>query len=220
MHQTQTDLMAFSARDVPLPPGAALAFMRVGGDPGFDLPEAIRRCAPRRQATFAAGRKAVRDALRKAGHRGDPIAGIAEDGLPDWPAGWLGSISHSDEVAAALVAPIGGARLLGLDVERIVTAEVVLQIAPDIMPERPLGQPPELEVTRAFSAKEALYKALYPLTRQFREFSAAHVDWPGGGPDRVTLTLTEDWGADWPTGTTFDAAQRVAAGHVITILWR
>lgn len=162
MHQTQTDLMAFAARDAPLPPGAALAFTRVGGDPGFDLPEAIRRCAPRRQATFASGRKAARDALRKAGHRGDPIPGIAEDGLPDWPAGWLGSISHSDEIAAALVAPIGGVRLLGLDVERIVTAEVALQIAPDVMPERPLGQPPNLRSRGPFPPRRRFTRRSIP----------------------------------------------------------
>ncbi|RJL09153.1 4'-phosphopantetheinyl transferase family protein [Paracoccus siganidrum] len=226
MHRAPTDLLALATRDMPLPPGGGLVFVRVGGGLAFDLPEVIRRCAPRRQATFAAGRMAARDALRKAGHGGEPVPGIGGDGLPDWPAGWLGSISHSDDIAAALVAPDSGAQLLGLDVERIVTPEVAAQIAPEVMSGLSLGrsgQPPELEVTRTFSAKEALYKALYPLTRQFRDFSAARVGWKRAGPGdpcRVRLTLTEDWGMDWPAGTTFEAVQRIAAGHVATILWR
>lgn len=226
LSRTTTDLMAIAARDVPLPPGARLVFVQVGGTHGIDLPPAILKAAPRRQATFAAGRKAAQDALRKAGHRGAPVPGIGDDGLPDWPRGWLGSISHSDDIAAALVAPDHEAQLLGLDVEQIMTAEIAAQIAPDILPELPLGQsgqPPEMEITRAFSAKEALYKALYPLTRQFRDFSAAKVDWTWTGqdsPHRISLTLSEDWGANWPAGTRFDAAQRIAAGHVATILWR
>lgn len=211
---------------MPLPPGGALAFAPVTVVPGVDLPEAIRRCAPRRQAGFAAGRQAARDALRAAGLREAGCPGIGADGLPDWPEGWLGSISHSDRIAAALVAPRHGARLLGLDVERIVAAEVAAQIAPEILPEHAPGAsglPPALEVTRAFSAKEALYKALYPLTRQFREFSAAHVRWhagAGAAPLRITLVLAEDWGADLPAGSTFDAVQRIAAEHVATVLWR
>lgn len=218
-----SDLLADAARDLPLPPGAALAFAPVLAVSGEGLPDAIRRAAPRRQAGFAAGRAAAQAALRAAGH-GDPAPpDIGADGLPDWPRGWLGSISHSDQIAAALVAPGKGARLLGLDVERIVTAEVAAQIAPDVLPELPPGRagiPPALEVTQAFSAKEALYKALYPLTRQFRAFSAARVAWSAADPLRLVLALTEDWGPDWPAGTRFEARQSLAAGHVVTVLWR
>ncbi|WP_166461996.1 4'-phosphopantetheinyl transferase family protein [Paracoccus alkanivorans] len=226
MSGTPTDVLARAASDLPLPPGGALAFAPVGDAAAVELPEPIRRCAQRRQATFAAGRIAAQEALCKAGFRGAAALGIGDDGLPDWPPGWLGSISHSDDTAAALVAPVGCARLLGLDLERIVTAEIAVQIAPEIMPGQPVGHSGlllEHEVTCAFSAKEALYKALYPLTRQFRDFSAAHIGWQKDGaaaPVRVMLTLTEDWGAGWATGTVFEALQRTAAGHVATILWR
>lgn len=226
LSRTQTDLLAHAVRELPLPSRGALVFAPVGDAAGVDLPETIRRCAPRRQATFAAGRMAALEALRKAGCLDVTVPGIGGDGLPDWPPGWLGSISHSDDAAAALVAPDGCARLLGLDLERIVTAETAMQIASEIMPEQPTGRsglPLEHEVTRAFSAKEALYKALYPLTRQFRDFSAAHICWQKdapGAPVRVMLTLTEDWGAGWAAGTVFEAIQRTAAGHVATILWR
>lgn len=220
-----TDLLARVTRDMPLPPGGVLAFARVGRVTGIDLPDVIRRCAPRRQASFAAGRFAALDALRRAGHL-DPVQpGIDGDGLPQWPTGWLGSISHTDDIAAAVIAPISSAQIIGMDVERIVTDAVAAQIAPEVAPELLLVQvdlPFRHEITRAFSAKEALYKALYPTTRKFRDFSAAKVGWRRAGlrdPDQITLMLTEDWGAAWPAGTKFEPVQRIAAEHVATILW-
>lgn len=219
-------MLARTARDLPLPPGGTLAFAPVGNAAAVKLPDTIRHCAPRRQATFAAGRMAAQEALRKAGFRSAAAPGIGDDGLPDWPPGWLGSISHSGDIAAALVGPVGCARLLGLDLERIITAEIAAQIAPEIMSGQPVGHSGlllEQEITCAFSAKEALYKALYPLTRQFRDFSAAHIGWQKDGPGapvRVMLTLTEDWGAGWTAGTVLGAFQRTAAGQMVTVLWR
>lgn len=220
------DPLECAVRDLPLPPGGALVLAPVGDAVAIELPETIRRCAPRRQATFAAGRVAAQEALRKAGFRSAAPPGINDVGLPDWPPGWLGSISHGDDIAAALVAPVGCVRLLGLDLERIVTAEIAAQIAPEIMSGQPVGHSGSLlerEVTCAFSAKEALYKALYPLTRQFRDFSAANIGWQKDGPGapaRVMLTLTEDWGAGWTAGTVLEAFQRTAGGYVATVLWR
>ncbi|MCZ0964303.1 4'-phosphopantetheinyl transferase family protein [Paracoccus benzoatiresistens] len=226
MDRTPAEQLAHAMRDLPLPPGGALAFVPVRTFPGASLPEAIRRWSPRRQASFAAGRLAAKDALCRAAGRDIEPPGIDSDRLPAWPDGWVGSISHTDGIAAALVAPRRAARLLGLDVERIMTDGVASDIAPEVVPELSPGSsglPLHVEVTRAFSAKEALYKALYPLTRQFRDFGAARVDWQKGEPDEqesVRLVLTEDWSAEWPAGTVFEAVQKIAAGHVATILWR
>lgn len=93
---------------------------------------------------------------------------IGKDKLPDWPPGWSGSISHSDEVAGAVAMPIFGraSTVLGLDVERIVPPGTAQQIASGVMPERSpggSGRPLAEEITRVFSAKEALYTALFPI---------------------------------------------------------
>lgn len=225
MNQTHIEMMARASGNLPLPQGGALSFAAVGPYREFNLPECIRRCSPSRRATFASGRVAARDALNKAGYRGYPVLDIGADKLPTWPPGWLGSISHSNVIAAALVAPENCVRFLGLDIERLVTTEVTSEIASDVIPELLTGNfwhPSEFDIIRAFSAKESLYKALFPLTRQFREFSAAHIGWNSdhtGELDRVTLTLTEDWAVDWPSGTVFEAIQAVAGLHVITVLW-
>lgn len=220
------ELLAGAAQDLRLPPGSGLAIVPLPAPEEIALPAAIRACAPRRQASFTAGRLAARAALRRAGLADAAAPGLGDDGLPVWPAGWQGSISHGGSVAAAIAAPDRAARLLGLDVERLVTPETASRLAPDVMPELPPGHsglPLHEEVTRIFSAKEALFKALYPLSRQMRAFSAAHAGWRQKGPARpvrVTLTLTEDWGPEWRAGTRFEARQRVAADHVLTVLWR
>lgn len=83
--------------------------------------------------------------------------------------------------------PVAGhaSTVLGLDLERIVPPGTAQQIASGVMPERsPGGSGMTLaeEITRVFSAKEALCEALFPHTRQFREFSAASIDWHRDGP--------------------------------------
>lgn len=205
--------LAAAAARLALPPGAALRFAAVDDADGT-LPAQLRGAAPRRQRGFLAGRRAAALALGAGG-----TVGIGADGLPGWPAGWIGSITHTDDVAAAVVAPARAVRILGLDLEPIMPDALATQIAPQIVPEglSPSDLPPGVELTRAFSAKEALYKALFPETRQIREFSAATYARDGGAP---VLTLSDDWGPDWPRGTVLRAGQAVAAGHVLTVLWR
>lgn len=209
---TLADALAEAAATLALPRGAALRFTMVG-EVDTPLPPPLRVAAPRRQRSFAAGRRAAALALGS-----DSPVGIGQGGLPAWPRGWLGSITHTDEVAAAVVAPDGAAGFVGIDLERIVAPALADELAPLIAPEGLSGaNPAEVELTCAFSAKEALYKALFPMTREIREFTAARFRrTPDGEPE---LVLAEDWGEEWPEGTVLGAHQFIAAGHVLTVVW-
>lgn len=77
-----------------------------------------RECARDRPAEFAAGRACARAALERLGV-GACEPGILEDGAPSWPEGIIGSISHSQGLAAAVAARRGEIEGLGLDVARI-----------------------------------------------------------------------------------------------------
>lgn len=210
------------ARLLLMPHAARLCLVPVQDAPEMALPPQIMRAAKRRQRSFAAGRMAARRAFAEAGVACADL-GIGEDQLPLWPNGWIGCISHTDAIAAAIVMPDAGG-VMGLDVERLQTAQVAHDISAAILPEAtwPPGMAFEVAITCAFSAKEALYKALYPQTRQFREFSAARIEWlapPGGQSAAARLILTEDWGAGWHAGAELEVHQTIAQDHVLSIVW-
>ncbi|MEZ5754251.1 MAG: 4'-phosphopantetheinyl transferase superfamily protein [Paracoccaceae bacterium] len=134
---------------------------------------AIPGAVASRRAEFATGRAAARLALARLGH-GPATIPAGPDRLPLWPTGLSGSIAHSSGYAVAAVrhgAPIG------LDIE----AEAGLEsdLWPLICNKDELDRLPMASrgwfVTQIFSAKEAAYKAMYPLTRKVIGFDAMTV---------------------------------------------
>lgn len=164
------------------PAGVAVSVVGIGGEPPALLPEeqaAVAGAVPARVAEFAAGRLAARRALAALGH---PPAAIpaGADRAPLWPVGLAGSISHAAGVAAAAVR-VG--RPLGLDLEE--DAPLEPDLWPLICDPAELAALPETDRGRAarlvFSAKEAIYKAQYPLTGRLIGFDAVSVTLEDGG---------------------------------------
>lgn len=123
----------------------------------------VAQAVAKRQAEFAAGRNAARAAMRKLGGRNVAIpAGPAR--APQWPIGWHGSITHNDRWCLAAVTR--GAAHLGVDIE------AATPLNPDLLsticsPEeraRIAGSDQAMQAKVIFSAKEAAYKAQFPLT--------------------------------------------------------
>ncbi|MBC9247575.1 4'-phosphopantetheinyl transferase superfamily protein [Paracoccus sp. 11-3] len=217
------DLLTAAAAS--LSPGVTLAVVPVTVVSDHQVPADIRDSSPKRRNRFAAGRRAAQQALLLAGYRGCASLEQDPDGLPQWPKGWLGSISHTDTLAAAAVMATDHAlaTVLGVDLERLMDAATALEIAHDAAPEHvsPRDAPGyATDITRIFSAKEALYKALFPTTRQFREFDAARAVWRGEANATLQLVLTEEWGNGWSAGTCFDVQQTIIADHILTVIRR
>lgn len=147
---------------------------------------------------------------------GGPAAGIlVDDRRPRWPSGWVGSISHTDDYAAAAVAPEALAVSLGIDVERrrpisdpvaerITTSEELASL-------RTHSEPAALTVL--FSAKEAFYKLQHPLSDCFLGFRDVRVEIVGAG--ELALTLLKDAGR-FARGHVFRARYYVGEDHVLT----
>jgi 4'-phosphopantetheinyl transferase EntD len=132
-----------------------------------------------RRATFSTGRSLARNAMAEIGV---PAASVlrAPDGGPVWPPGCLGSISHSRDWVAAVAAQNQAYRGLGVDIEqrsrvrehlfrRILTARELHALNKLAEAERPE------RATWIFSAKEAVYKAVYPTLRRYIGFAAVEV---------------------------------------------
>ncbi len=139
-----------------------------------ELP-AIDGAQPRRRAAFRGGRACARAALGELGVQPVAIpAGAA--GAPCWPDGFVGSISHTDEVAAAVVArspPVYG---IGLDIEGDGQLDDATMVRIVCRPEElvPGCNPSHTGNLRhgklLFVLKEAVYKLYWPLTGTFLDF--------------------------------------------------
>jgi len=137
--------------------------------------DCIAHCAPARIRQFAAGRACAHRALQELGI--DEFSLLAgTDRQPVWPTGIVGSLTHTDEYAAAVVGRDHALLGLGLDCEGADRVKSHLW--------RRIATPPELEWLNAlepgpagraasllFAAKEAFYKCQFPLTTEWLGFA-------------------------------------------------
>jgi enterobactin synthetase component D len=107
--------------------------------------------------------------------------GRSDKGLPIWPKGTTGSISHKDGHAIAAVSSKESIIGLGIDIENQQTMK--LELAPHICTaeeekeflEPFLNQAKQEHLSLIFSAKESLFKCLYPITQQWFGFKDAKI---------------------------------------------
>ena len=128
--------------------------------------ESLGRAAPQRRREFAAGRECARRALARCGVEG-AVIGRGADRRPLWPAPFVGSIAHTAEYAAAAVAHRNDFASLGMDVERREAVgehlwrRIAVPLELDWIGTLPVGERVSA-ATLLFSAKEAIYKCVYP----------------------------------------------------------
>ena len=135
-----------------------------------------------------------------------------------------GSITHGDRWAAALVAARGDWRGLGLDVETLLEAERARYLHGEILTEGErlrfaddLERRTGLLVTLAFSLKESLFKALYPLVgKRFYFEHAELLEWRADGQAR--LRLLTDLSPEWRHGSELDAQFAVLDERLLSLV--
>ena len=166
------------------PMGAVLEVAMIDQHSDELLPEErqlVESWAPHRQREFVRGRMCARRALDSL------VAGVAgllpdPDGIPQWPEGVVGSISHCRGVAMATVANSADCRLIGLDLEKInrLSAGAINKVLHPIEESFAIGD--QLKATILFSLKEAFYKAQFPKWRALGNFRdlALEVDLANG----------------------------------------
>lgn len=126
---------------------------------------------------FSTGRVCARRAMEQIGRRPEALVPDS-DGVPCWPAGVQGSITHSRGLVASVASDSENVELIGLDLEK--TNRLKLAAMRRILNERELDSA-GTDVVRAsvfFSLKEAFYKMQYPRFRTVGNFSgvALNVD--------------------------------------------
>jgi 4'-phosphopantetheinyl transferase EntD len=149
----------------------------------------------KRQREFFVGRQCAAEAVHQVGWRGSgedsdlkletetltlndlvAIVGVGQDRCPIWPAGYVGSISHSQNWTLAVAASSKHLRGIGIDTEVCLAPDAHEIVRPEVGTElewRLLDEcvaEPAWATTLLFSAKEAYFKLWYPVTRQFLNF--------------------------------------------------
>lgn len=164
--------VAVAARDPRLRPDA----------PNSVEAQVVSGAVPLRQAEFHAGRAAARSAMVSLGLPPLPVPAGA-DRAPIWPQGLTGSISHT---ATACVAALGLAddwAGIGVDLEedsaldRTLITEICTVSELSWLDTQPLAERARM-AKLIFSAKEAVYKAQYPVSGRLFGFDAiaVHID--------------------------------------------
>ncbi len=130
----------------------------------------VQDAVEKRVREFRAGRACARRALAQLGvHDFALVAGPDRD--PIWPRGIVGSITHCAGFVGAAVAPAESIRGLGLDAEPAEALKDELVPLVCTPAERDwLAQVGQDWAKVVFSAKEAVFKCLYPLTRAWLDF--------------------------------------------------
>ena len=179
--------------------------------------------AAKRQCEYLAGRLCAREALHSLTGQPDiPIIGV--DRAPCWPDGVAGSITHSHGQAAALVGYTAHWRSLGVDLERVLRPERSQRLLGEILTpgerERLNRLDPTLHpwlVSLTFSAKESLFKALYPLTGvRFYFQDAELLSWTREG--QLRMGLLRDLNDEWQAGATVDGQFGTLGDQVLTMV--
>jgi enterobactin synthetase component D len=159
------------------------------------LPRALLHAPLKRQREFLAGRWCAEKALQCLGI-GSTHIGMAEDRTPIWPDGVVGSITHTGEFAAAAVSWAVDIAALGIDSEQIIDNATACDIAEICMVDEmslfSAAHGPSIPefCTFVFSAKEAVFKCLFPITRKFLEFSDVRITSLDWNRNRFTWTAT------------------------------
>jgi 4'-phosphopantetheinyl transferase EntD len=128
----------------------------------------LERAVERRRNEFSTGRWLARRALRALGL---PPAAVLQGAArePIWPAGVVGSVTHSSSVCAVALALERHYRGIGLDLE--LSAAPSPDLAHLILaPEEPAAYREPHMLRLVFSAKEAVYKCVFPICRSFVDF--------------------------------------------------
>ena len=137
----------------------------------------IARSVAKRRNEFVTVRHCARVALGELGIPPAPIL-KGDKGEPCWPDGVVGSLTHCDGYRGAVVGRAEKARSVGIDAEpHGVLPNGVLEAVSLPLERRELATMAQaLHWDRIlFCAKEATYKAWYPLTRRWLGFEDAHI---------------------------------------------
>lgn len=187
---------------------------------GIPFSPTLDRAVPKRRAEFLAGRYCAEKALGQLGCV-EKTVGIGTNRNPSWPAGMIGSISHTHSLAAAWVVRADHYTGIGIDVEHIVDDATANRLHKNVLTEREFSRlsyttgRAALAFTIAFSVKESFFKATYASVGRYFDFSAVSVDDLDFEAGTINLTVAEPLCAGLYVGRQLSGKFRMLDGNAV-----
>ena len=173
----------------------------------------------KRRAEFFAGRIAAHHAMKRLGVEVEPVLRVAETRIPLWPSGLCGSISHTSSCAIAVVGYENRYRALGVDIQtyrnldwrplakRVCVGDEITYVKAHVGLEHQ-------RVLELFSAKESVYKAVYPLVGGHLGFADIELR---ANPDGFLGTIMRDLPPYWKRGQSIAVIVDRRKWHVVAL---
>lgn len=204
----------------------ATSFIKIDSEKSYSLTEeeiaSLSGVSDKRRLEFAAGRFCARQALALLGVNYASIP-LAADRAPIWPAGTVGSISHTKDTCAVVVSRTEHCDAVGLDIEQKDRLEqkywkkVFLHPEIEFLQTQVADSERVANATLMFGVKEAFYKFQYPQTGEFLGFHDAEVSIvldQGIFSVKVLKALK-----DWKKGDLFYGSYKFFDRYVACGLW-
>lgn len=185
---------------------------------------AVGEATAARRAEYQTTRECARAALQELGFPAIEIP-TGPDRGPVWPAGVVGSLTHCARIRAAAVARAVDLRALGIDIE--MSKRLPPRVLEVIATEEEVGilrrldrSNPSVPWERVlFSAKEAVFKAWFPLTSEWIDYRSCCLD-----IDPLSGSFVTTFDATSGRGNTLSAEDvlgrwRVYDGFVFTVAY-
>ncbi len=184
----------------------------------------IARSVAKRRNEFVTVRHCARVAMGRLGLPEGPIL-KGEKGEPRWPEGLVGSLTHCEGYRGAVVGRSTAVRSVGIDAEPhgVLPDGVLDAISLPVERHEIAALPAGLHWDRIlFCAKEATYKAWFPLTERWLGFEDAHisfeVDAAGTTGRFLSRILIEPEARSGPPLTELAGRWSVAGGLALTAI--
>jgi enterobactin synthetase component D len=190
---------------------------------GVVYPQSLERAISKRKAEYLAGRYSAMQALDKLGARVTNIT-TGHHRNPIWPPNIIGSITHTTSTAFSALAYKTDFDHIGIDYEQIIEHSVAKDIASTIIndfeEQQLINWPMSFEkaLTLVFSAKESLFKALYPKVGHYFDFSSAEILTISEEKNSFTIRLSQSLTQSLPKGMHFSGYFQATDQHILTVI--
>lgn len=192
----------------------------------IQLPEELINAVAKRKSEFLAGRYCVKQLAKRLKIPGaDSIeVKIGPHRAPIWPLGTLGSITHNTSTALCLLSNDASVGALGLDIENIVAEELMGSISGQVCSQQ------EIELllskgfdhceafTLVFSAKESIFKALYPMVSTYFDYKEAILKGVDSSNHRMCFQLNDSFAKKYSLTHELNVDFILEGGVVLTLV--